>query len=79
MRSSAVTPHTGVWIETHRLVNNGTHAMSRPTRACGLKRLITLIKHCLHLSRPTRACGLKLIGSVNLLLMCSHAPHGRVD
>ena len=35
--SAAVTPFTGVWIETVNSGNRKTGYMSRPSRACGLK------------------------------------------
>ena len=55
----SVTPHTGVWIETRKPSGKAFYILSRPTRACGLKRHLHKGQRNPMQSRPTRACGLK--------------------
>ena len=51
-----VTPHAGVWIETHIRTMLQTVSMSLPTRECGLKPLPVGLGGRALASLPTREC-----------------------
>ena len=76
---SSVTPYAGVWIEIILHLSFFGNNKSLPTRECGLKFRILVIKGLRLPSLPTRECGLKSHRYVLLHALRSHSLRGSVD
>ena len=76
-----VTPHTGVWIETDAFRKcPSADFWSRPTRACGLKRITIEAKDAKEAVTPHTGVWIETPRTAKKTPRTKgHAPHGRVD